>query len=191
MTPVKGDAKAITDLTLYLKPGVRFIRVGSTRPQKIVSVNGSSYWWVYEDMPDQQFSMPMPLLKNLRVDGRYWSIKLGQEWLTWCRLGTTRVFTLSPRDSERLATWLHTATYAEVKSVEATGLVENLRFGPRTKDWYFLIWDWAASHMGGEIADTQDALWNKWGGDFVIRRIARCKRMVSERLGIDTRSWKG
>jgi hypothetical protein len=191
MTPVKGEVKSIMDLTRCLKPGVRFVKVGSTRTQRILSTNGSVYWWVYEDQPDKPISMPLPLLKNLRIDGRYWSIKLMDEWLTWCRLDTTRAFTLSPRDSERLATWLQTATYAEVKSVEATGLVENLRFGPRTKDWYFLIWDWAASHMGGEIADTQDALWNKWGGDFVIRRIARCKRMVSERLGIDTRSWKG
>lgn len=191
MTPVKGTPKYIHELTLTLKPGVRFIRVGSERPQVIKSINGSSYWWAYEDTPDQQFNMPIPTLKKLRVEGPYWSIQLGEEWLTWRRLGGNRMWTLSPKDSEQLATWLRTSSYDEVDRVEAIGLVGNQRFGPRTKDWYFLIWNWAASHMGGPIADRQDALWNKWGGDFVIRRIARCKRMVSERLGIDTRDWKG
>lgn len=86
------------------------------------------------------------------------------------------------KDKLQVQTWLRSnATWEEVQAVPERGLVGNVRFSPKAKRLFFLLWAWSTHRFTGRAAAMQDRAYLGGGLAAVNRRIARCNAII-ERL---------
>lgn len=89
---------------------------------------------------------------------------------------------MTPRDQQHLAYWLGTGcSLAEVEAVDKIGIVGNVRFSERARDWFRLIWTWSAPRFEGLAGFKHDRAYAKLGRERYNRRIQRIKQL-GERL---------
>lgn len=83
---------------------------------------------------------------------------------------------LSMQDTRTLCNWIAgRATLADVESVDAVGLVGNIRFSERARRRFRLIWEWSTFRYSSL---AQDRFYNLHGRSAFYRRMARVRRMA-------------
>jgi hypothetical protein len=90
---------------------------------------------------------------------------------------------MSARDWEQLCIWIRGgATLGEVCRTQRVGLLGNVRFDERARDWYVLLWTWGAPRFGGQAGLLQDRYYDRLGKEALERRIARARAFTARIL---------
>lgn len=88
------------------------------------------------------------------------------------------------KDRQHLNYWLNAGlSLNEVEKVDRVGLVGNVRFSERARDWFRFFHTWGAQRFAGIAGQKHDRAYAALGSEGYKRRIQRVNRLLNKITG--------